>query len=170
MEDYVPVCMILVGLPCSGKSTLTATCKVVDSVASSDDWIDIIALTAGITYNEAWELYRHQAEELFWMDVDNFAKSGVQFIVDRTNLTKSSRMRIINRIIQINPDYKFITVNWEPTDERLALIHVRNQKRPGKVIPTETIEQMRKNHSNPRNDDFPYALNIDFEEWMNEYA
>ena len=89
--------LFLVGLPGSGKSTFRELCKGY-LVASSDDFIETQARSEGKTYNDVFKKYIEPATKHFNHMVSHAVAGKLPLIVDRTNLTISSRAKVLAKI------------------------------------------------------------------------
>lgn len=147
MFKYVHV---IVGLPGSGKSTWIKE-NVFDPkvrILSTDNIIQDYADTHGMTYNECFEDQIGEATKTFFNSINEAVKDGVSFIVDRTNLNKKSRKRILDMI----PD-DYIKVCVYVTCENDICHEYRLQNRPGKTIPSRIVESMKKSFEMPTADE-----------------
>lgn len=150
------ICIILIGYPASGKTTFRNelltyhTAKAQEAYPawtglSSDDYIQKIADLRKQTYAETFAGTIKKAEEVVMAQL-KFAvdyKDDV-IIFDRTNLTKRSRAKVIDLIIDRSHDsYLFAAfdfsckvVDW---DKRL-------KSRPGKEIPEIVLTRMQNTY------------------------
>lgn len=124
-----PVCNILIGLPGVGKTTF-ANREFPDLyVASSDYYIEEAARLFGVTYNDIFSDVVKHADKAFWDTVATYSHNNMDFVVDRTNLTASSRTKVINTIKKnAKLDYEirgyvFLTPNPRLHADRLASRH-----------------------------------------------
>lgn len=136
----MPNCVLLVGLPCSGKTTYVRNhAEYCDNrkytILSSDDILEEMAQALGGTYNDLWEDYYFWADFVFWDLFDKAIANKENIVVDRTSLTINTRKRLLNRL---TPDYKKCAVDFKPNP---AVTNSRNV-RPGKVIPKEVLWSM----------------------------
>jgi len=142
----MPVCTILVGLPAAGKSTYISQQPDAIYVASSDAIIERLALERNMTYSEIFSEVIAEADAGFVLQIKEFCDAGLDFYVDRTNLNKKSRRRILDILTQ----YKyydiravvFQTPDQEEWDRRL-------DSRPGKIIPKNVLAAMANSFTIP---------------------
>lgn len=145
---------ILIGLPGVGKSTYVNNLRQEYKeknlpfeweVVSVDQHIEKFAESRNTDYNSVFSLYIKTASNLFWSDIANKAKLGVNMIVDRTNMSRKSRERIIRGLLQNGYEVNavvFVTPNHEEHQRRL-------NSRPGKDIPESVIASMAQNYQEP---------------------
>jgi len=152
----MPECIVLVGVPASGKSTFierfynTGTYRV----CSSDNVIDARARELGKTYDEVFDEVVDTAEKVFWMDVELAVANDVNLIVDRTNLTPRSRKRLLDKIPKHYSKTAYVFATPEENDWRERL-----NSRPGKTIPPHVLDSMVKCFTPPtREEGFDYII------------
>lgn len=134
-----PVLWMLVGVPCSGKSTWVdrqlENCDDPPFIASTDNLLEHIAKQEGKTYDEVFKDNIKVAEKRMYTQVALATDLDECIIWDQTNLTRRSRAK---KLILIPDHYKKVAVFF-PTpldlDERLA-------SRPGKTIPPHIVDAM----------------------------
>jgi predicted kinase len=151
--------MILVGLPCTGKSTFLSTLSglTYDKAQAEDKWlvlstdynVELMSNASGITsYDLAWTQYIKQADSQFFLDFEWACKCGHNVIVDRTNLTIKARKRLIDMVkksghnTMINA--KVFGLSLDPY-EWLS----RVDGRPEKKVPLHVLTVMAKSFQYP---------------------
>lgn len=136
-----PKCIMLVGLPATGKSTWTAN-NILLPIASSDAWVEKLAAAGGRTYSEAFQEVIKEATRLFDMQVNEHIYAKRDFVWDQTNLTVKSRRGKLDRL----KGYDVECHVWELTDEE----HTRRiASRPEKVIPAHVMQSMKNTYQKP---------------------
>jgi predicted kinase len=132
-----------IGLPATGKSTLIGNKP---NVISTDNIIQKLADTRNLTYNEVWQDNIKEAEKEFWNTFDDLVYSGVDIIIDRTNMSSKVRKRFFDGA----KGYRFVahivecdTITW--------IKRVTN--RPGKTIPWNVITSMANHFEYPTYDE-----------------
>lgn len=137
--------IMLVGVPASGKSTFLKNDNTVDAeVLSTDNLIEEYAASQGKTYSEVFKEYVGIAEKEFFNKIKDCVDNKRNFFVDRTNISKKSRRKILALI----PDSwtKIAVVFSVPDEQELSK---RLSSRPGKHIPDFVIESMIDSYERP---------------------
>ena len=97
-----PEIILLVGLPGSGKSTWLKDFikKSTKSwvICSTDNILDDYALKNNVTYSQAFNEHIKEAEKRFKQELLSALAAKENIIVDRTNLSKKSRNRILANV------------------------------------------------------------------------
>lgn len=145
-------CYILVGVPGSGKSTWVDNYSDPEGkwvhVASTDNIISYVADQYGRTYDWGFKNLIKFAEQVMWDDLFFSANEGDTIIIDRTNLTPTSRARFINFLKPYGYEFEAIVFST-PDDEEWK----RRLDRPGKTIPSDVLESMSANMAYPTEDE-----------------
>lgn len=130
--------IMMVGMPCSGKSTFIEkfSNKFNDYVViSTDNIIEARAKEQGKTYNEIFKDEIKSATKEMNEQLVQAIQNGDNIIWDQTNLTIKSRN---SKLSNIPKDYQKVAMYVE-TD--LETVKARNT-RPGKIIPESVIDNM----------------------------
>lgn len=142
-KKEAPVVAVMVGLPCSGKSTYIKS-KLSDYTVISFDNL-IMEFFETTNYNEAYEKYSKldengkklisslNREKLMIAIVNN-----KNIVLDFTNLTREVREM---RLSHVPKHYKKIAVEFTPDME---LVLERNERRKDKLISTDVLEKMKE--------------------------
>lgn len=134
-----PVAYILVGVPCSGKTTWCGHQNFDwgrTIIASTDNYIDRIAKQSNKTYNEVFHENMTDAIDYMMGAVKFGIEKGYDIIWDQTSTTVATRARKLRNI----PDhYRKIAVVFKTPSTKV--LEKRNT-RPGKIIPWEVISDM----------------------------
>lgn len=142
-----PFCHVLVGLPGSGKSTWcnihVAGRTIPYNTVSTDNIIEAHAARQGKTYSEVFKDYIKLAQMEYDAQLAQYLAAGSNILVDRTNMTKTSRAKILRLV----PDHYIknaivFTCKDDTLEKRLA-------SRPGKIIPDFVIKSMRSTYQDP---------------------
>lgn len=139
---------MLCGIPTSGKSTyLTKFLLELEDfdyvVLSTDNYIERKALEKDISYNEAFEEFIEPAQKHLDGQLERAIRENRSIVWDQTNLTPKVRKRKASRI----PAHYRKVIVW--FDISLEEAMIRNQQRPGKVIPGSVLKRMFHTFSPP---------------------
>lgn len=151
VPDFPPTTVvILAGVPASGKSTFFARHLSGRGlrVLSTDNIIEEMAAAQGKTYDEVFSSCISAATHKFYRDIRNAVSENVGFVVDRTNLTRTARRKILRMV----PDYYHkVCIVFDVPDD---IEHKRRlANRPGKTIPDHVIEEMKRIFQEPTEDE-----------------
>ena len=143
----MPFIHLLVGLPAVGKSTWlnlhVGRRTIPYNIVSTDSLIEDYALRVGKNYDEVFKEYIETATNIYNSMLTAYLSGGANIIVDRTNLTRGSRSKILK---MVPPGYKKTAIvfncSWKNQEERLA-------QRKGKHIPDNVIKSMWRNYEDP---------------------
>ena len=148
----MPKCIILVGVPASGKSTWWRNKygEYPPSVASTDKIIEEVAANYGMTYDEGFKGLIQFAEIIMWRQITSCLMRGSDFIIDRTNLTAKSRAKFIQKLklhryeidCVVFPEVGSEALSHEEWKRRL-------NSRQGKTIPQEVLDRMINSYEIP---------------------
>ena len=142
---------ILVGPPASGKTTwIQKEFQGEVFTVSTDDIIQEIADEEDTTYNEAFAKYIKAAERMMWEDFDHLVGGDYSpIIVDRTNMSVSSRRRFFERLRKFHKGHGYrihAVVFSKPDDDEYER---RLNSRPGKTIPEAVVSGMLASYQPP---------------------
>lgn len=129
--EFNPKVTVLVGLPGSGKSTFAK-----DEVISRDYYIEQLP---GNSYSEKWKyandnLIQSKINKQFDDKLKELVKEEINFTVDKTNLSKKSRNKLLN---SANFSKYFIEMVVFTTSVNTCI----NRRSQGKVVSKEVIEK-----------------------------
>jgi predicted kinase len=138
---FIPELVMLVGIPCSGKSTYVNKLLTYEYwkdavVLSTDNYIEEQAKRLGMTYNEVFQDCIDEATRQLEMSFVRAKEEGKRIIWDQTNLSIKTRKKKLTKVPSI---YKR-TVVWFQVDLEEAL--KRNETREGKFIPESILKRM----------------------------
>ena len=159
----MPTCNIMIGLPGVGKSTWIDKHfgnHINVQIASSDWHIEKVAEILGTTYSEIFNDVIKYADRAFFHGLDTYAFNSMDIVVDRTNLTKHSRSKVMNAVKKnAKEPYSFRAFNFitpDPTEHMNRLA-----KRHGKYITPDTIKAMTMAYQVPSaNEGFDMIYNV----------
>lgn len=128
---------LLVGLPCSGKSTYVKENNLVS--ISRDEIVE--QLCVGMTYSEAFKSVDQKlVDKIYQEKLDKLLESGIDFCIDKTNISPYARQNTIKYLKSYGYKIKLVVF-----DVPLEIIRERNIQRNiecGKFIPEEVIDKM----------------------------
>lgn len=149
-----PSLFMLVGLPCTGKSTIIRkelAQRPQTVVLSTDDFIEVYAETHGVSYNEAFaSVYGAATANL--MEVLRLAIQHDRNVVwDQTNLTAKQRRKKMNHFPSHYRKYAIVVTERDPD----VLTARMKEHRPNKVIPYSVLQKMSNDFEMPtKEEDF----------------
>lgn len=154
-----PRMILLVGLPCTGKSTYIA--NNIDpnefEILSVDSHIDAEVArrrTNGeeATYRSIWDEYHPTAKRLFKESLMKALEDKKNIIIDKTNLTLATRAEYI--ALALENDYRVEAVIFETPEESLYNHLLRKRgERTGKIIYPEVILERQQSFCMPSEDE-----------------
>ena len=148
----MPKCIILVGVPASGKSTWHRNRygEYPMPVASTDKIIEEVAANYGMTYDEGFKGLIQFAEIIMWRQITSCLMGGRNFIIDRTNLSVKSRKKFIDKLKLHKYDIECVVFPM-PGTEKLPTEewNRRLDSRRGKTIPQEALDRMIDSYEIP---------------------
>ena len=137
-----PQLVMLCGIPTSGKSTYVQKHLLENElcdayvVLSTDYYIESKALENNISYNESLDKFFSDAVRDMHSALKKAIKESKNIVWDQTNLTPRVRKQKASEV----PDSYTKTVVW--FDVPLEEAMIRNQQRPGKVVPGSVLKRM----------------------------
>lgn len=144
--------VVMVGLPCSGKSTTVDRYKDDEKwvILSRDNIIHELGAQKGFaSYDDSWNnVDQKEVDKLFQKRKKEAIASGKNVIFDMTNMSRKSRKKNLHGF---GDDYLKIA---DVKMTSLQNIEFRNGIRAGKTIPPEVIERMCKSFYPPLYDEF----------------
>ena len=141
--------IMLVGPPATGKTYFATLYPMSYKIVSSDDFIEDYARRQGMTYDEVWPEYHKMANNHFFNSLNESLANGENIIVDRTNLTRASRKRILS-LVPDNYDARAVVFGL---DIPVKVWVERVTGREGKIIPFDTLVRMWKTFEQPSYDE-----------------
>jgi predicted kinase len=140
--------IMLCGIPTSGKTTYLADQMIETGcfnyvVLSTDSYIDNRARDNNLTYDEAFNTFIKDAQRRLTFDLERAIRDNQSIVWDQTNLTPKARK---GKLALIPAHYKKVAI-WFDLSLEDALI--RNQNRPGKIIPPPVLKSMFRSFTPP---------------------
>lgn len=152
---------MLVGIPCSGKSTYVEKLKKIPYwenavILSTDAYIEKVAQEHNTTYNEIFEDCISEATRQLELAFIMAKDKGENLIWDQTNLTVKTRKKKLSKL----PSFYARGVIYFEISLEEAL--KRNKNREGKFIPESILKRMYHQLEIPtKNEDFDYVEKIE---------
>jgi predicted kinase len=146
-EEKTLQLIMLCGIPTCGKSTFVENgLKTIDRsyvILSTDSYIERKALQYEMTYNDVFNTYIYEATKALNESLRIAVSFDKHIVWDQTNLTPKVRRKKLQKI----PNHYLKTAVW--FDVSLEDAMIRNQQRPGKIIPGEVLKNMHKSFIPP---------------------
>lgn len=152
-------CYVLVGLPGVGKSTwVKMNAERYDvkpfGILSTDNTIEKIAISCGMTYNDIFDLAFPIAKRALNNQIKGFKLSEENVMIDQTNLTVSSRRSKLS----IFPKHRKVAIVFDKPEDDLWRVMLN---RPGKTIPEYVLTDMEKRYVAPtESEGFDDIINV----------
>lgn len=136
----------MVGLPGSGKSTyINKYFKTDYVIISSDDLIQEKADELGKTHDDVFSDYIGDASKYANILLDKAIKDRKNIIIDKTNMSKKARNRVLSRI---PTDYTKTAIVFN-VDTEVLLNRVTTRNKTGKTISVKVLIDMQRNYEEP---------------------
>lgn len=154
-------CVMLCGIPTSGKSTYVEKLKKLDYwkdavVLSTDAYIEKEAQRMGMTYNQVFDDVIDNATRELELQLNMAKDKGKNIIWDQTNLSIKARKK---KLAKLPSFYARGVIYFEISLEEAL---ERNKHREGKFIPESILKRMWHQFEIPtRNEDFDYVEKIE---------
>lgn len=134
-------CVMLVGIPCSGKSTYVNRLKKIPFwenavVLSTDNYIEKVAQEHNTTYSEIFEDCIDEATRQLELSLIEAKDKGRNIIYDQTNLSIKTRKKKLSKLPSL---YARGVIYFEISLEEAL---ERNKHREGKFIPESILKRM----------------------------
>jgi predicted kinase len=141
-------CVMLCGIPTSGKSTYVDKLLAMDYwknsvVLSTDYYIEFYAKKQGKTYNEVFDEHIKEATQMMEKLIPYAIDNGKNIIWDQTNLSVKARKKKLNKL----PSYCHRGAVYFEIALEEAL--ERNNHREGKFIPKDILKRMYHQFEKP---------------------
>ena len=152
----MPKCVILVGMPGCGKSTVRERYNL--PAISSDDYIEKYALHNGLTYIQAIDMCLSDARKNNDTRFKQFVDGCESFIIDRTNLSLTKRSEIYDKLPSIY-SIEIVVVSKSIVDQSITNMF-RTLK--GRNVPQYEIDELRSQYVKPSFDEDRRIKKIEF--------
>ena len=149
----MPECIMLVGVPASGKSTWLADSAKHEYylIVSTDKIIEELADIYGLTYDQIFKDTINFAEKVMTTEMDKaIAYGDADFVIDRTNLSVKSRKKFIDKLKLHRYEIECVVFPMPGSDELPSEEWNRRlESRPGKNIPGYILSSMIEHYEPP---------------------
>lgn len=166
-----PTCIMLCGLPTSGKSTYVKILKSLPIwhdaiVLSTDSYIEQEAKRLGLTYGEVFDEAIDEATRRMDMEFNMAKERGQSIIWDQTNLSSKSRMK---KLLLLPNNYIRVGVLLEVKLEEALRRNEKRYKENGKYVPKSVLKRMSSQLEAPTSSEgFDVIFSYDISEIFNE--
>ena len=141
---------MLIGVPCSGKSSWHCDQEWLQHAAyiSTDIYVEEYAKNMGKTYSEVFQEVMPKCVEYMTGDVIHAREAGQDIVWDQTNLGAKARK---GKLKTVPKHYEKIALVIPPTKENLERVQRVNQERKskGRSIPDHIMSNMAKQFEMP---------------------
>ena len=160
--DLSPECIILVGLPATGKSTYIKQLLADHPeknyvVISTDDVMMDLAAEEGLSYADAFEKYIGQADKKAKINFRQAKNARANIVIDRTNLTQHGRRKFLS---QLPKEYHTKAVVFEVSKDELARRTTKREIEIGKRVPPDVVERMIRSYAPPTTSEFDEVVYV----------
>jgi predicted kinase len=139
MKNKKPFIKVLIGPPCSGKSTWVKNNTSPTDVVLSRDAI-VLELCPDMNYTDAFNTCNQkEVDKIFKKRFSDAIMNGDNIIIDKTNLTSTSRKKLLANI----PDEYFkVAVLFDWDKKELLKRNIERNVKEGKFIPEKVFDDM----------------------------
>ena len=146
-----PKFIMMIGAPCSGKSTwindFIASSSDEWTIASTDAILEEWAAEEGISYSDAFKhISFKKVQSKFNAQVRQSFNQKKNIIWDQTNMTVNSRRK---KLSQVPKDYECRAVVFEIDRDELTRRGDKRKIETGKEVPVKVIDQMIESYVRP---------------------
>lgn len=152
-----PVVIMLVGLPCSGKSTWARAHLPKMVRISTDDHVLERSQAAGIDYQEGLEKFYQEAEIKARLAMADAIAANQDVVIDQANLTRSSRA---NKLAVFPAHYARIACFFEAPVEIAIERNAIRKNKGGHWVPEAVIREMAERIEAPFEPVFDEVIEI----------
>lgn len=148
------ICYMLIGLPGSGKSTVSKELlKDIPEtiVVSTDEYIEKYAKERGKKYEDVYREVGDDAQKWMNVRIRQIINEKNNFVWDQTNVFKSARKKKISMLKQNN--YEVIAVAIYLSEDELDKRLSNRVAKGGKKIPYKIINEMKDFYELPKYDE-----------------
>ncbi len=145
-------CIVMVGLPGTGKSTRVRDLTTMDPdafVYSTDNLIEEWAKGQGWSYDFAFAKYIDKATSEMNRMLDTAIREGMNIVWDQTNTGTKKRDKIVRRMKNAGYRVECECIRPPLGDSEVEDWLFRLRARPGKTIPDNVMSSMMENYTIP---------------------
>lgn len=146
----MPEIIMLVGAPCSGKSTWRQQNCPDYVLIDTDSYIEQRALEQGLSYGDVFEQEIKNAERDMQQRLRFAVAAGRSMVWDQTNMTRKSRER---KLSQVPGFYRRAAVVFSVEPDVLIERNRKRAQETGKAIPDHVIRNMLSGFEMPSEDE-----------------
>lgn len=146
----MPTCYMLIGLPGSGKSTISeGLLKDMPDliIVSTDEYIEKYARERGKKYEEVYREVGEDAQKWMNVRIRQIINEKKNFAWDQTNVFKSARKKKISMLEQNK--YDVVAVALHLSEEELERRLINRVAKGGKKISYKIIQDMKDSYELP---------------------
>lgn len=146
----MPTCYMLIGLPGSGKSTISeGLLKDMPDliIVSTDEYIEKYARERGKKYEEVYREAGEDAQKWMNVRIRQIINEKKNFAWDQTNVFKSARKKKISMLEQNK--YDVVAVALHLSEEELERRLINRVAKGGKKISYKIIQDMKASYELP---------------------
>lgn len=157
-----PVCVIMIGLPATGKSTIRES-LIVDQgntfIYSTDDIVECMSAKEGLTYDEGFSKFISAADKQARQSLIYAIEAKMDVIWDQTNLRKKKRIKSVTRMKQAGYNVSYVSIQ-KPLEKDIGEWVKRLNGRNGKTIPNNIMVNMIETYEEPTLDEGVSGIEI----------
>jgi len=143
---------LMIGLPCSGKSTYVENIRTDEVVLSRDVLVEEYAQEHNLTYNDAFIETGKGLDRQFNEALNEALKDSSNIIIDRTHMSASSRRRALSRVPRAYIKKAVVVLApWSTIQAR-----EKTRRSTGKSIPGSVYDSMMQTFMVPLYDEFDH--------------
>jgi predicted kinase len=142
-------CYMLIGVPGSGKSTLTK--KLLQEtpleIVSTDAFIDQKAKEENMTYEQSFEKYNNVAPKWMKKQLAEILQKKQSFIWDQTNVVQSARKKKL-KLLNVH-GYSTVAYYFDLSQDEIWKRIKKREFEGGKIITPKLMNMMQKDYTFP---------------------
>ena len=148
-----PTITFLIGPPASGKSTWTSKYGNGAIVISRDDIVDRLRKGTGMSYSDTFSDsgFQSKVNSELQSHINSTLQSGKNIIVDMTNMSKSSRHKLLSRVPQ---NYTKNAVVFNVSRNELIKRLANREAETGKKVGMHIVDSMIASYQAPDKTEF----------------